>query len=1140
MNGNWSDASKWFNNDTASTNNGVPDDNTDIVVFDAASGSPTVTVDGNYTIQQLQFNAGTTPNIVGQQFALPERQLTFDRTGSNAVIIVASAAAPTLGVKIVAGNTNLDLDVAGQLNLSGDINRNFGFFRKLGSGTVTINGNGETNLILSTGFEVNAGTLRMSRDIGVTQITNVTINNGGTLLVTAGSGDNEFSDTNGSITVNAGGILRLENGVNETFSSISGTGAVDLQGGRLNVAFTSTFGGTFSSSGTISGRSADLLQILQLSGTQPTGVTLTVLGHVRLMPGSNFSNTDFVLQLDTFSSVSVLDGNGSINAVRGGSVESDTFLTPGVGGSSPAGGRLTVGSLAPGGSSLDLGFTVLGPTAWTDYDQIVVTGNTVNITGATLSKNFGTFTPTVGQVFRLIDNQGSSAITGTLKLPDGTPLPEGATVESFNGGNTLVKISYVGGTGNDLVYNVTNAGGGGGTTNLSPGGSPGIGTLTQTTAIGASETLAFTFDVNGTGAGTGHDQIVVSGAGSITVQAGDTGTINFPTNAPAAGSTFRLIDVQNSSTIAPIPGLPAGQVRDYGTVKLNLSYTGGDGNDVVLTAVDPSSVVVVAPPTFSPNGRVATYTDLDGDLVTVRTNKGGFTAQNFVMVNTSGATGAALRTLDLSAAVAGLAFRGASISVAVTKAGSGDGFVNIGRVNATGIDLKSVTVFGELQQVDAGDAVLKTAGLGTLSALAMGVNALDPLFSAGGAAQDDLTSTIVGNLSSLKVAKGKTTYLNSQIFGAFIDVSGSIGKIAIDNLNGRPGLPTAFDGADLVTFASSSIRAVGKIGNVFIENAVVGTVHDYSGTIWSRTSMGKVTLGGKIGAGNLVGGSDFDSGAIFVGSPDDSGTTPVFPFGGKMKGAKIKGNILGGFGENSGTIYADGGLGAVSVLGNVIGAQGMSSGSIVSSSGIASVKIGGTLTAGSGDFSGSILAFGGNVGSVTVTQAIDGGTHGILVNGTLKSVTTGALNGTSEGFISALGRLGAGGNAIGSVRVFGNVTNWNIIAGFDTDVDLFNQNNPQTQLNPDASIGTVTVGGNFNNSRILAGTVLGVGTDTHMPGDVLPTVLAKIAKITITGLATNSLFEAQKISSLRIAGVPVAITAGSLNLANGSIAAIVP
>ncbi len=85
--------------------------------------------------------------------------------------------------------------------------------------------------------------------------------------------------------------------------------------------------------------------------------------------------------------------------------------------------------------------TLNGTTAGAGYDQLSVTG-TVNLAGATLNVNLA-FTPALGSAFMLIQNDGKDAVLGTF-----AGLPEGATL-MLNG--MTFQISYVGGTGNDVV-----------------------------------------------------------------------------------------------------------------------------------------------------------------------------------------------------------------------------------------------------------------------------------------------------------------------------------------------------------------------------------------------------------------------------------------------------------------------------------------------------------------------------------------------------------------------------------------------------------------------------------------------------------------------------------------------------------------
>jgi hypothetical protein len=132
-----------------------------------------------------------------------------------------------------------------------------------------------------------------------------------------------------------------------------------------------------------------------------------------------------------------LKGNGavcdlSVNA--GGTV--DPGHSPGsitVNGNLTQSGTYTVQMQSPGTS------------AGTDYDQIIVKGTAI-LSGSLDPELLSGFSPTVGQRFTIIDNQGSSAVSGTFN-----GLAEGAV---FAVGNTKFQITYAGGDGNDVVLSV--------------------------------------------------------------------------------------------------------------------------------------------------------------------------------------------------------------------------------------------------------------------------------------------------------------------------------------------------------------------------------------------------------------------------------------------------------------------------------------------------------------------------------------------------------------------------------------------------------------------------------------------------------------------------------------------------------------
>jgi hypothetical protein len=108
-------------------------------------------------------------------------------------------------------------------------------------------------------------------------------------------------------------------------------------------------------------------------------------------------------------------------------------------------GITNTGNLALGGIFL---VEIEGATLGTQYDNTNVTG-TVTIAGGTLTLA-GAYVPVAGDSFTIIANDGADAVTGTF-----AGLAEGATL-AFNG--ATLGISYVGGTGNDVVLTALAAG----------------------------------------------------------------------------------------------------------------------------------------------------------------------------------------------------------------------------------------------------------------------------------------------------------------------------------------------------------------------------------------------------------------------------------------------------------------------------------------------------------------------------------------------------------------------------------------------------------------------------------------------------------------------------------------------------------
>jgi len=96
----------------------------------------------------------------------------------------------------------------------------------------------------------------------------------------------------------------------------------------------------------------------------------------------------------------------------------------------------------------------------------------------------------------------------------------------------------------------------------------------------------------------GYDQLTFSAgnAGTLTL----TGTSSLLLNlsfTPVVGQQFELIDLQNSAAHidGTFAGLAEGALFNVGSEQFQISYTGGTGNDLVVTAIpEPATTCLLA------------------------------------------------------------------------------------------------------------------------------------------------------------------------------------------------------------------------------------------------------------------------------------------------------------------------------------------------------------------------------------------------------------------------------------------------------------------------------------------------------------------------------------------------------------------
>jgi parallel beta-helix repeat protein len=278
---------------------------------------------------------------------------------------------------------------------------------------------------------------------------------------------------------------------------------------------------------------------------------------------------------------------------------------------------------------------------------------------------------------------------------------------------------------------------------------------------------------------------------------------------------------------------------------LNVVVFDGIGEGTILN--DDSTLSISA------NKKVATWRDLDGDLVTLRSSKPILSADDFVFL-ADGQGGEQLAELLLSddgAAAARATLKLTAKRVAQSPAG--DGVAHLGFLDAGGIDLKAVSVSGDLGRIEAGDASLKTAALANLTAGSIGFFGLTTQ-SAGGS----LESEFMGKTGAIRV--------RGDVIGATIEASSSLGAIKIGG-----------DLREATVYAQKSIKSLAVTGRVEGSDVLAGFT-DANTAANADASIGSVRVGGDWIASRLVAGVAAGADGLFATDDDvAAGASAAFP-----------------------------------------------------------------------------------------------------------------------------------------------------------------------------------------------------------------------------------------------------------------------
>lgn len=797
-----------------------------------------------------------------------------------------------IGFVNVPISITIGADTAGPLTITDSITRNTGATLSLVSGgAITEVGAGSLSVVLLA--------LKAGGDITLTNASNAWSFFGANATGPAGkinirndygfdiaNSNGIITDSNGSIVINAGGSVTQTLGSIQTGSlTLLGSADYNLPGYLLAqneitkfaanttnaIRYLDATGFTVDAIGGTAGVTTGNHDLTLIAGGGDLTVAQPVnagTAKVTLQAGS--AENDYAINVNA-----AVTGTGSDLALTADHLVITAAINAGTNAVTLVPFELSTG-FALGGAD---GTGILGLTDG-ELDLITATSLTIGQTGATgLMSVDGTISPAGATT--LIINAGAISGTGSITVPILALFSNGTI--ALPGTNDVDRLTFVSNTpggpnsfadADGFVLDINNGSDAfdqhGPATALFD-----VGTATVSNATGAT----LVFDLNDTGAGTGFSQLQINGTVDL---AGSTLVLR---NGGALPRNNEYVIISNDGTddgTGTFDALGEGDAIPNFSPQAFITYHGGDGNDVAVIVPDALGG------TPSANGKSFSFRDVDGDLVTITTSAGKLTAANVVGYKTGGPNGASVfQSLLLDST-----FTGANISItAKPTAGSGNGFVNLGYLNATGVDLGNVSIAGDLSRVSAGtnggDA--KVPAMKSLTAQSIG------LLGASGLAPADLGFVGIETKGALPKLTVKADLRGDLQIG---DTDGNLGTVTI--------------GGSIV--GVNTISAGGSIGLI----KVVGDIRDTLGTLGIGTTKG--TIGALTVDGGIYGKSAATP--IFI-SAFGLPTAPAKGIDLAIKNVTVKGSVqyaafragVGGDGD------ADASIGAISVGGDWIGSS---------------------------------------------------------------------------------------------------------------------------------------------------------------------------------------------------------------------------
>ncbi|MBL9142692.1 MAG: tail fiber protein [Verrucomicrobiaceae bacterium] len=687
-------------------------------------------------------------------------------------------------------------------------------------------------------------------------------------------------------------------------------------------------------------------------------------------------------------------------------------------------------------------FSDVGATA-SVFEKISVEGTvTLNTNANVFFSSTGGYVPALGDSFKIIDNDGSDAVSGTF-----TGKAEGAVLANFAGSSLNARITYLGGDGNDVVVTVQNiapvitSNGGGTTASITVAeNTTAVTTVTytdpdvpQTKTYSLSGTDAALFSITSGGVLTFIAPPDFEGAHgntyAVTVTVTDDGspilsdsqdltiTVTNANEVPSFTKGGDQVHPYQTSGAQSVTAWATGMDDGDSTVVQALTFNVSNNNNALFTtqpALDASTGTL----TYTLNGTsgIATVSVSLTDDNTINGNLARTSAvQTFTItvempdyLVTTNATTVTVTNLSNTSdtlsftdggafatfAAAGRTF---SLNGALTQSGS----LDLTYASLPGITTIIIDGAGGSDTINIGDFSARSGFPGLTIHGGTGDDTVnfngDITFATDASLDADLqnddpapgidTVNVATNANILTSGTGTITVKVSKSFAM---ASGS----SFETVNG----------GITVEANQQATPASGTFIGVLVSNAQVKSTG--SGTV---SVLGK---GGDSGT-NQYGVSVAAAGSITGGT---SGTTTVVGRAGASTGAFAKGVLIDGSGSKitaNGADIAVQGFGGTSSTGsNSKGVHLINAGSIVAVS-TGTITVSGTAGTGTNQCTGVELLSGtliASAGGQVQVSGQGGGTgaattsRGVVVSGTISAAGTGAVE------VTGTGGVGTGGN----------------------------------------------------------------------------------------------------------------------------------